>query len=370
MTTIGIDVRLTYYRQGGIAEYMRQLVNALGRLDSPFAYKTLHHFRSQETLTPSRAFRRVNCYTPCHHWLESIALGVELLPQRLDLLHSPDFIPPRWGAKRRVITVHDLAFLLYPNIQTRDSLRYYAGQIRRAVREADHILAVSQATKTDLIELLGVSPEKVTVTGEGVHPQYKVLDQEQVTAKLSSYSLHSDYLLFVGTIEPRKNIPNLLRGYAILKTRCASLPSLVLVGQRGWLAEASFQTISDLNLSDDVIWLENVPFDALPALYNGARLHLLPSLYEGFGFPPLEAMACGTPTIVSDRGALPEICGEAALYVDPEQPEAIADAIERLLSDSSLSDQMRQKGLQHVRQFTWSATAEQTLAVYKAVLSQ
>lgn len=358
MKKIGIDVRLTYYRQGGIAEYMRQLTNALAALAPPYRFHLLHNFRAQETL----AFQRGNYYTPCHHRLEGIALGAEIFPRRFDLLHSPDFIPPLFGARRYVITIHDLAFLLYANIQTADSLRYYAGQIQRAVRQADHIIAVSHTTRDDLIRLLHVPSEKITVIWEGIHPRFRVLEHSVV-------QLPDDYLLFVGTIEPRKNIPNLLQGYAILKSRQKTVSKLVLAGQKGWLSEESFAAIEGLGLQEDVIWLGGVPFNELPALYNRAKILVYPSLYEGFGFPPLEAMACGTPTITSDRGALKEIAGEAALYVNPDEPESIAAGLQKLLSDENLYQTLRERGLAHVRQFSWEQTARQTLAVYEKVLA-
>lgn len=364
MRKIGFDVRLTYYRQGGIAEYMRQLTQAMAALPSSDAFYLLHHFRAQETLAPAPHFHRVNVHTPCHHRLESLALGLELLPHRLDLLHSPDFIPPRFGAKKYIITIHDLAFLLYENIQTADSLRYYAGQIQRAVTQADHIIAVSQTTKNDLVRLLGVLPEKISVTWEGLHSDFNVIDKKQ-----NSYDSYGDYLLFVGTIEPRKNIPNLLEGYAILKGRVKKLPRLLLAGQKGWLADSSFEAVRHWNLENDVVWLDKVTFQELPALYRDAKLLVYPSLYEGFGFPPLEAMACGTPVMTSDRGALKEISGEAALYIDPDNSVSIADGIQQLLEDTSLYEALRAKGLRHVQQFTWESTARQTFAIYEKVLA-
>jgi glycosyltransferase involved in cell wall biosynthesis len=169
----------------------------------------------------------------------------------------------------------------------------------------------------------------------------------------------------VGTIEPRKNIPNLLRAFSMLKDR----PKLVLAGQKGWLSDETFDTIRQLNLGDEVIWLDDVPFADLPALYSGAMLHILPSLYEGFGFPPLEAMACGTPTIVSDRGALREVCGDAAAFIDPDSPESIAAAVEALLMNDAQRAESIARGLDHVKQFTWRSTAEKTLALYQEVLN-
>jgi len=362
MKTIGFDVRLTYYRQGGIASYMRQLAVALSDLAMPYQVKMLHNFRATEQLTPAPNFKRINCYTPCHHRFEDMILGTELLPHRLDILHSPDFIPPRWGAKRYVITVHDLAFLLFANIQTADSLRYYAGQIQRAVTQVDRIIAVSEATKADMVNLLDVDAEKIHVIWEGVHEQFQPTPNRFP-------NMPDEYILFVGTIEPRKNIPNMLKGYAIAKSRLGKIPKLVLAGQTGWLAQESFETIDTLGLRDDVILLDTFTYQDLPSLYTHAIFHVLVSQYEGFGFPPLEAMACGTPTLISDRGALREVAGEAALYADPDSPESIADGMQRYLDDQSLRDAMRQKGTQQVKQFTWHKAAQQTYSVYEELLS-
>jgi glycosyltransferase involved in cell wall biosynthesis len=364
---LAIDVRLTYYRQGGIAEYMRQLTHALSDLEAGLRYLMLHNFRAKETLTPDVRFQRINLLTPCHHRLESVLLGTELLPHRVDVLHSPDFIPPQIGAKKMIITVHDLAFLRFRDFQTQESLRYYAGQIERAVMQADHIIAVSEATQQDLIELLDVPSEKISVTWEGVHPAFHVMDEATIIQKLIAYPLPDQYILFVGTIEPRKNLPTLLQAYAALKDQRTDLPKLVFAGQQGWLHEATFAAMHDHHLNDDVIWLGSVPFDVLPALYNRAMIHALPSFYEGFGLPVLEAMACGTPTLLSDRGALREIGGDAALYVDPDTPESIAEGLRRLLEDEGLRETQRQKGLKRVKTFTWHATAQKTLAVYQQV---
>ncbi|MFP4323526.1 MAG: glycosyltransferase family 4 protein, partial [Anaerolineales bacterium] len=317
MHRIGIDIRLLYYRAGGIAAYMRHLSEALAALHPPQQFMLLHNFRMGETLAPGPNFRRANALTPSHHRWEALALSAELLPRRLDLWHSPDFIPPRWGARRYVITVHDLAFLRYPDIQTADSLRYYAGGIRRAVRQADAIIAVSGATRDDLIELVGADAEKIHVIWEGISDHFAPRPSAEIDAVRARYNLPAEYLLFVGTLEPRKNIPNMLRAYAQLRAASAQVPPLVLAGQKGWLSDDIFETITALNLQEAVQWIGAVPFADLPALYSGAVVHILVSQYEGFGFPPLEALACGTPTVVSARGALREVTGEAGVYADP-----------------------------------------------------
>ncbi len=369
MHRIGIDGRLLYYRAGGIAAYIRQLCTALAALNAPQRFLLLHNFRMRDPWTPGEGFRAVKGFTPSHHRWEGMALGAELWPRRVDLWHSPDFIPPRWGARRYVITVHDLAFLRFPDIQTADSLRYYAGGIRRAVRQADVIIAVSQATKDDLITLVEADPGKVEVIWEGISPHFAPQDAQAIAATRARYDLPPDYLLFVGTLEPRKNIPNMLRGYAHLRASWPDVPPLVLAGHRGWLSDDIFQTLDALDLQDSVQWIGGVPYADLPALYSGALVHLLVSRYEGFGFPPLEALACGTPTLVSDRGALREVVGPAGHYADPDTPEHIAEALGQLLTDSALRATLCARGQAHVRQLTWEHAARRTLAVYERLLA-
>ncbi|MCU0498846.1 MAG: glycosyltransferase family 4 protein [Anaerolineae bacterium] len=360
---IAFDARLTYYRQGGISEYMRRLLEAFVPFAPDHDLRVLHNFRMKETLSP--VFPRLNCLTPCHHRYERTLLGLELSPHRFDLLHSPDFIPPRWGARRYVITVHDLAFLLFENLQTAASLRYYRDQLASSLAQASQVITVSHATKADLLRLFDVPENRITVIWNGVHPRFQPLDPVTIESHLSAYpQLPREYLLFVGTIEPRKNLPTLLKAYHQLR----DAPKLVLAGQKGWLSEETFQTIADLELQDAVILLSEIASEHLPALYNRALIHLFPSIYEGFGLPVLEAMACGTPTISSDRGSLPEVIGSAGLMVDPENVDAIADAIQQLLTDRALADRLRADGLVWVKQFTWEQCARQTLGVYATAL--
>jgi len=366
---IAIDARLIHYRPGGIAEYTRHLITELAALDQESEYLVLHHARAQETLTPAVNFKRVNVFTPSHHRLERWSLTAELLPRRLNLLHSPDLIPPAGGARKRVITVHDLHFLHYPQYMTAESLRYYRDQAQWAVRTADHILVDSAATRQDLINLLHVPAEKMTVHMLGVTSEFKPLPENIVQDCRKRYGLPSSYLLFVGTYEPRKNIAGLLDAYHLLCQTHADLPPLVLVGRRGWLYEDIFAKVEALKLSDRLIWVENAPFPDLPALYNGGLALVLPSHYEGFGLTPLEAMACGTPVIISNRGSLPEVVGDTGLLVNPDDPADVAASIERLLTDSALRSHLSAAGLARAALFTWRRTAEQTLAVYRHLLS-
>jgi glycosyltransferase involved in cell wall biosynthesis len=362
---IGLDLRITYYTDGGIARYARRLASALPELAPE--HEHVHLYRRGHHETFSARARRVVCWTPAHHQFERSALGLELLPKRLDLLHSPDFIPPYFGVGRRVITVHDLTFLHHPEFLTEDSRRYYAGNIRQSIEVADAIIAVSHATKADLVDLLDVPVEKVRVVHQGLDERFRVLPASDVDATLMQYDLERGYILFVGTFEPRKNVPGLLRAYAHLRKCRPDAPPLVLVGNRGWLFNEAARLMESLGLREHVRYFENLPDPDLPALYNGARVLALTSHYEGFGFPILEAMASGTPCVISDRSSLPEVAGPAALAVDPNDAEALANALDRLLTDRSLHAELRQRGLERAGSFSWERTARETLAVYRDV---
>lgn len=364
---LGLDVRLTYYTRGGIAKYAARLAAELPRLAPEHAH--VHFYRRGHTEVFSAQAQRVDCWTPAHHRLETLALGVEAWPRRLDLLHSPDFIPPRFGARRSVITVHDLAFLRYPQFLTAESRRYYNDQIRYAVRRAHAIAADSGATRDDLVERLGAPAEKITVIHLGLDPDFRPSPQPAVAAALAGRGLTPGYVLFVGTLEPRKNVPGLLRAYARLRAAAPDAPPLVLAGWRGWLFDETLGLAARLNLTPHVRWLEDFPPAQLPALYSGAGVCVLPSHYEGFGFPVLEAMGCEVPVVIADRSSLPEIAGEAALKVDPDDAEALAAALRRALEDNALRADLIRRGRENIARFTWEKTARETLALYRRVLA-
>jgi glycosyltransferase involved in cell wall biosynthesis len=361
---IAIDARLTYYSQAGISQYVQRLVHELPRLDRTIQWSFIQSARDDQTLDSER---RINAWTPCHHRLERWALGVELLRHRVDLLHAPDFIPPAFGAGRMVVTVHDLNFVHFPHFLTPDSLRYYAGQIDWAIRHADHILADSHQTRQDLLSLLGAPPDKVTTVHLAADERFRPLGEPW--SVLARYGLDSGYLLFVGTLEPRKNVPALLQAYRQLVDQRVTAQPLVLVGRPGWLADEIFAALEALDLGDRVRILEDIyDVESLTQLYNGAAVLAIPSFYEGFGLPALEAMACGVPVVASDRGSLPEIIGDAGLLIDPEEPDALAAALERALTDGALRANLVARGLARAGEFSWTKTARQTLAVYRRVL--
>ncbi len=367
---IGIDARVTHYIRGGISTYTLRLLRALATLDANSDYVVLHSRKDRHPPLPGRNVRPAPCWTPPHHRLERWTLGMEIARFRIDLLHSPDFIPPAFGYRRSVITVHDLNFLYYPQFLTAESRRYYNQQIHWAVRRADHILADSHATRADLVARLSVPPEKVTTVHLAADPAFHPLPEEEVRRIVTRYGLKPGYLFFVGTLEPRKNVPGLLQAYHLLLERKVTTAPLVLVGGKGWLYDEIFERVTALGLTEQVRFIHDAPDGDLPGLYNGASVLAMPSFYEGFGLPVLEAMACGTPVVAAARASLPEVVEEAGLLVNPDDAEDIAQALARVLTDEPLRARLRELGLVQAARFTWEETARRTLAVYQAVLAR
>jgi glycosyltransferase involved in cell wall biosynthesis len=365
---IGIDCRLPYYQMGGISQYILNLLPVLAEIDKKNEYLIFHSRKDGRSYLPANAdnFRRADLWTPSHHRLEQIALTAELLPRRLDVLHSPDFIPPRGGARRHIITVHDLNFIYYPEFLTEDSRRFYLDQIEWAVRRADHISADSHHTRQDLIERLNVHPEKVTTIHLAANAIYRrPQPAAAVQATLAGYNLPEGFILFVGTLEPRKNVPLLLEAYHLMRQEGVTDLPLVLVGRKGWLYDKIFEAITRLELEACVRHLIGVGDQQLAHLYSAAGLLALPSHYEGFGLPPLEAMHCGCPVVVSDRGSLPEIVGQAGVILPPDEPQEWAGAMAQVLQDSETRTRMKTAGLAQAATFRWETAAAQTVAIYE-----
>jgi glycosyltransferase involved in cell wall biosynthesis len=368
---IGIDARIVDYARGGISNYVLYLLRALAALDADAEYYVLRSRKDRDFSLPGPNFHPVVCWTPSHHRLERWALGVEVARLKLDLLHTTDFIPPAFGYHRSVITVHDLNFLYYPQFLTTESHHHYNRQIEWAVRRADHILADSHATEADLALLLQVPSEKVTVVHLAAARTFRPLADGEARRIAARHGLEPGYLLFVGTLEPRKNLPGLLQAYRLLlDAQATAAPPLVLVGGKGWLYDEVFERVEALRLNGHVRFLHGVPDTDLPGLYNAASVLATPSFYEGFGLPALEAMACGTPVVVADRASLPEVVGEAGLLVNPDDVDDIARALNRVLTDEPLRARMRALGLAQAARFTWERTAQATLAVYREVTSR
>ncbi|MEN9934887.1 MAG: hypothetical protein RLZZ387_1466 [Chloroflexota bacterium] len=330
---------------------------------------SLQHRSHLRPLVVAPNVARHTVYTPPHHRLEQWTLPAEALVTRPDLLHCPDFIAPVRRPFPAVVTIHDLAFLHYPHILDDDARAFYSGVKASALR-AEAVIAVSEATRQDIAQLLDIPADQIDVIHEAAAPIYgrieirpgevRVLDGTPVSART--------FMLFVSTLEPRKNLPTLLRALRIcLDRNPAAGYQLVVAGSRGWRDEEIFNTVRDLHLEPHVIFARRVGQYDLRWLYNACRLYINPSLYEGFGLPLLEAMACGAPCLASATSSLPEIGGQAAVYVPPLEPDVWADSIAELWDDDERRAELSRLGRVQSQRFSWMRAARETLAVYRRV---
>jgi glycosyltransferase involved in cell wall biosynthesis len=263
-----------------------------------------------------------------------------------------------------VVTVHDLAFIRFPQTFRAYNRIYLDVATRLSVQRATRILVVSEHTRREVIGLLGVAPERVVVTPNAVREHFRPPDPAVLEAFRARKGLPERFVLYVGTLEPRKNLTTLLEAYAQVAQR--QVTPLLVGGGKGWLYDAVFQRLEALGLRERVHFVGYLDEEELPLWYAAATVFVFPSIYEGFGMPPLEAMACGTPVVASNTSSLPEVVGDAGLTVSPYDPAALAAAISRVLDDADLRQELRERGLRQARAFSWRVTAERTLAAYEA----
>jgi len=376
---IGFDGSSILPRRTGVGHYTNQLLRQLVLLAPEHEFivflNSLRHAPRREPWmdAPNVRVRRGRFPGPAllYAWRWFNRPPIERLVGRVDLFHSPaTYVPPQ-RAGARVTTVHDLYFLRDPETCERLGGRFLAATLPRCVRELDRILAASQSTRGDLIELLGVPAERIAVVYEGVDGRFaRVEDPERRSATRARYELPLHYLLFVGTIGPRKNVVRLIEGYAQARAERADLPPLVVAGGRGKDVERVVRAVAACGVEPHVRFLGYVEHEDLPALYSGADVFVLPSLYEGFGLPVLEAMACGAPVVAGNNSSLRELVADRGFLVDAMRPSQIAGGILWALTDRNLREQYVRNGLAFARQMTWERCARETLEVYREAVEE
>lgn len=366
---IAIDAHSIGSRLAGNESYVTNLIEALAEIDTVNRY-TLYVTKQTAIERFKNRWPHVDVrLTLPHTPLIRIPLTLtrELRRRPVDLLHV-QYTAPLWTPCPVVATIHDLSFEHLPQTFTRRSRAQLRLTVRRTARTASHLIASSEYSCRDIIETYDVKESRVSVAPLAAPNHFApVTNKEELSRVHAAYRIEGDYILAVGSVQPRKNLPRLIAAYANLRRARAhvKLPALVFVGKLGWLYEETLRAIEEHNVSDDVRWTGYVPETDLPALYTGATCFVYPSYFEGFGLPPLEAMQCGAPVIVGNRTSLPEVVGDAGLLVDPFDVEAIADALARAIDDASLRAEMRRKGLAQAKKFSWSRTAQLTLDSYE-----
>ncbi len=353
----------------GAARYIRSLVTSLAKIDAKNKY--ILYVSPEDTprfsgLGPNFQAVPTVANRPLRILWEQTELPWDLKRRRVDVFHGPAFIAPLVKTCRQVVTIHDMTFFLLPQCHLFTKRHYFQRLIPECVKRADQVIAVSENTRTDIVRILGSpcrSKIKVVYHGkdESFHPDRTAAASCGLRTK---YGFSNRIILFVGLIEPRKNLERLIRAYANLQSIHPD-SCLVLAGSRGWGYEPVLQAVSESGVEKKVFFPGFIPDRELPNLYNLADVFVYPSLYEGFGLPVLEAMACGTPVVTSQVSSMPEVAGDAALFVDPRDVASIAQALERVLLDRALRERMAEDGPKHSNPFTWEKTARETLAAYE-----
>jgi len=357
------------YRGAGIHWYIYNLLLNLALADQVNQYTV---FLGDRRFPPNSGLTLRTSWLPTTHPLvrigwEQLVQPFVLWQEKIDLVHSLAFVTPLVSPCPSVITIYDLSFLIFSQSFKYLKRLYLTLLTRLSARKARRIITISESTKRDTVRLLGVSSKKVAVVYCGVDRAFRPLPEREVASFRQKRGLPERIILFVGTIEPRKNVARLVEAYSHLKD---GQVKLVIGGARGWLYEEVFARVEELDLTGDVLFPGYIPPEELPLWYNAAELFVYPSLYEGFGLPPLEAMACGTPVITSNVSSLPEVVGEAGLTVDPMNSKGLAEAINQVLGDGALRQSMRERGLARASRFSWAKAARETVGVYRRALGR
>lgn len=363
---IGFLTYALHRAPGGIGRYTRELLSALRQKGlAPITLQAGRAHDDKQAIGLPAAGLLPGLLT-----IGQIEIAWIAHQQRLDVIHDPTGTTPLGLARaRRVVTIHDVIPYIYPTASTRLDRLVYHTWLPFALRHVDAVITDSACSKTDIVRVLGVQPDKVSVISLAANPSYRPLEATDTRPILQRHGIDFPYILYIGSIEARKNLVRLLEAYAHLRSWSPHW-KLVIVGARKWQAGPVLDTLQRLKLQEHVYLPGFIAEEALAALYNGADLFVFPSLYEGFGLPVLEAMACGTPVVTSNTSSLPEVAADAALLVDPLSVEAIAQAMRRVLEDTSLAADLSARGLRRAQQFSWEQTAQETIAVYEQVLGK
>ena len=372
---IYLDVSSAVHAKAGIGRYAESLAQALvARQPERFA---LFYNRGPQTGPPSGLeavpARTVRAgYKPWRMavWMGQLAgVGFNRLVPGAELFHATEHLLPPLQGVPTVLTVHDMIFKLFPQHQKRLNYWYLNATMPLYCRRASAIITVSQSSKRDIVTHYGLDPARITVVYEAAAPAFRPVPDQAIEAVRRRYGLPDEYLIHVGTIEPRKNLLRLVEALQQLHDEGLRIPLLV-VGGKGWLYGDFFRRLEQMEVRDAVHFPGYVPMSDLPAVYSAATAAIMPSVYEGFGLPILEAMACGTPVLSSEASSLPELGGDAAAWFDPYNVQEMADAIRRVWTGADLRQSMSYHGLAQASKFSWERAAAETLGVYESLLSQ
>ncbi len=368
---IGINAQLLKIENSGVENCIRGLVEALLEIDSENEYVLYLPKQAELRNIPDYVVRRTrltNHLRPVRVFWEHVLLPQFLVRDKIDVFHSPGYILPPLVSVPSVVSIHDLITLLYPSLCKRSNALYYRLFLYQSAKKAQRIIVHSEKTKEDLINYLGIDGDKIAVIYPGISKGFKILRNAQLLKRIRrKYLLPEEFILFVGNLEPKKNVVRLIRAFLKLRKEKSIKHSLVIVGRKGWKHKDIFGAVKGSPYGKEVIFTGYVPDEDLPAIYNLAGLFVFPSIYEGFGLPPLEAMACGLPVITSNAGSLPEVVQDAGIMVSPNNTDELAEVMLQVLMNRNLREGLITKSLRRAKLFSWEKTARATLEVYEQV---
>jgi len=372
---IGIDVSKTVESKDGISNYIRNLVKNLAEIDKTNEYVLYPFFTHIFLPGYEKAYcpENKNFKLRFKDWPESLArylwlkssTNKELLLGKIDVLHSTCWEAFEYHYGKLIVTIHDTSFLTHPQFHVPSNIALANNGCLNAVKYADKIIAVSENTKKDTVKYFSCDPEKIEVVYLGADERFRVYNKIEINAVLSKYNINKKYIFNVGSIEPRKNLIGLFNAYNSLPDNLKEEYDLIITGSCGWLNSEIYGTVKNLGLQNKIRFTGSVPDEDLPYLYNGATIFVYPSFYEGFGLPVLEAMQCGCPVITSNNSSLPEVAGDAALFINPDVVNDIKNGMEKSLMDEGLRKELSIKGLNRARKFSWEKCARETLEIYE-----
>lgn len=368
-TTIGYDATPLIGNRVGIGNYTGRLIAALLEANPQWQY-WLYSNRPLGELEPALSNAvQVGGYLSRSRWLWIQLMLPKLIDRsQVDLFHFTNGLAPLWQRKPFILSIYDASLYLYGRYHPRARLLAMRLLLPLAARRAKAIITSSESARKDLLRVLSLPEEQVTVIYGAAPDNYeRVNDKVKLEAVKKKYRLPEEFLLYVGTLEPRKNLVRLIRAHRQILSKGYS-HELVMVGPWGWSMNGFCRLIDDLGLRNKIHFLGYVPAEDLPGLYSLATVFVFPSLYEGFGLPPLEAMACGTPVLSSNNSSLAEVCADAAYLVDPQDEDGLAEGMMDLLDDSERRFELGWLGSQRAKEFSWERAAEETLTVYRNVL--
>jgi glycosyltransferase involved in cell wall biosynthesis len=359
------------YRGAGINSYIYHLLRSLGQTDSGYRYSVFLGDRRFVDERLGLYYTRWPTHRPAIRVLwEQLIQPIVLRQRGVDLLHAMAFAGPLVAPCPFVVTVYDLSFYHHPEAFRPWNRLYLSIFTKLSTRRARRVIAISESTKRDVVTMLGVPPDRVDVAYCGVDEALRPLPTTDVALFRNERGLPDRFILFLGTLEPRKNVQTLIRAYGRWHELESGIPQLVVAGGKGWYYDQIFSEVEGLGLTSHVIFPGYVIQEELPWWYNAAEFFVYPSRFEGFGLPVLEAMACGTPVVTTNVAALPEVAGDAALLVPPDDEAQLVEAMRRVSNDESLRQEMVSKGLAQAANFTWARTACQTVNTYDRALGK